>query len=73
MLYWKANFQIPNSGTQAAEVFVEAETTDGVITAKYYAEKEKINFLFEKTYEDASDDPYQYLLSLPEYEEYTKA
>lgn len=72
MLYWRANFQIPNSGAQAAEVFVKAESADTVLSAKFYADRELKLHLFDKEYTYEGNDPYTYLLSLPEYSNYEK-
>lgn len=68
MLYWKANFQIPNAGVQSAEVFVITEVSeDGILTAKSYADRELKFHLFDKEYNYSGDDPYGYLLSQPEF------
>jgi hypothetical protein len=73
MLYWKANFQIPNSGVQSAEVYVISESTESQVIAKFYADKDFVNFLFEKIYEEKKvDDSEKYLMSLSEYSTYEK-
>lgn len=74
MLFWQANFQIPNSGVQTAEVYVEADLRDDVIEAVFYGDRDKANLLFSKEYEvvDESTDVYEYLLSLDDFANYTK-
>lgn len=74
MLYWKANFNIPNSGTQAAEVYVKAHREDSVIVAEYYSDAELSNMIMNKQYVvDSSVSNYEdYLLSLEEYSLYKK-
>lgn len=73
MLYWHANFQIPMSGVQAAEVFLIAELNDNTIQVNTYADSELKHHLFNKEYIAINvTDPYDYLLSLDEYKEYKK-
>ena len=70
-LHWQANFQIPNSGTQARDVYVFIEE-DGK-TVKLYGNLEKDIFVSEKVYEFPDNvDPYDYLLSLDEFANYEK-
>lgn len=70
MLYWNANFQIPNSGIQAAEVYAILGEDNYV---NFYADKELMRFLFDKKYNFPTNiDPYDYLLSLEEFSNYTK-
>lgn len=71
MLYWNANFQIPNSGVQAKDVYAIATLEDKLIV-KFYADIEQKTFLFQREYNLISGDPYQYLLSLEEYSNYTR-
>lgn len=69
MLYWKANFQIPNSGTQSAEVFILVKNKE----VEFYSDQQTENLLFKKEYmipEDANG--YDYLLSLEEFANYIK-
>lgn len=74
MLYWKANFNIPNSGTQAAEVYVKVHREDPFIVAEYYSDPELSNMLMNKQYVvDPNITNYEdYLLSLEEYSPYIK-
>ena len=74
MLYWKANFQIPNSGTQAAEVYVTATQTEKTVTASFYADKLNQNLLFVKEIETEEnlENIYDFLLTLNDFSEYTK-
>lgn len=71
MLYWKANFQIPNSGIQAADVYVVV-TNDDKLVAKFYGDETLQVFLFEKRYSVSVNDPYDYLLSLDEFSNYVR-
>lgn len=73
MLYWQANFQIPNSGVQSAEVYVVAENTDEGVTANFYSDSTRQNLLFTKYYPKTTIDPYDYLLSLEEFSNYVRA
>lgn len=69
MLYWQANFQIPNSGVQAFEVFAIADTN----SVKYYADRQQTILLFEKFVDfPENQDKYEYLLTLPEFEPYVR-
>lgn len=74
MLYWNANFQIPNSGAQAADVYVVASEENDRIKATFYSDSILSNVLFIKEYDMPEDveDFYSYLLSLDEYQNYTK-
>lgn len=71
MLYWRANFQIPNSGVQAAEVYAVA-TNDDKLIVKFYGDKDQKIFLFEKEFISTSSDPYEYLLSLEDFSNYVR-
>lgn len=52
MLYWKADFNIPNSAVQAAEVFAKAEIMeDGLVRVVFYSDQGSINMLWEKEFE----------------------
>jgi hypothetical protein len=75
MLYWKANFSIPNSGVQAAEVFLTVKKDDStIITAEAYSDRELNNMIYNRQYHitDTIDDYEDYLLSLDEYHNYIK-
>lgn len=72
MLYWNAQFQIPNSGVQAAEVFVLAEKANDVVSAKFYMDKSLNTLLFEKQYEANGLDAYEHLLSLDDFKQFTR-
>lgn len=74
MLHWNANFQIPNSGVQAADVYVVATEEDGVLKATSYSDVYLSNMIYVKEYDlpENVDDVYSYLLSLDEYQNYTK-
>lgn len=70
MLYWYANFQIPNSGSQSAEVFVIVDDEKSV---NYYADNELTTHLFSKEYTFPEHiDEYDFLLSLDEFSQYVK-
>lgn len=70
MLYWQANFQIPNSGVQSAEVYVIVKNDEDV---DFYADNNLSIFLFQKKYTFPTNiDRYDYLLSLDEFSEYRK-
>lgn len=73
MLYWKADFQIPNSGTQALEVYAVATIEDNSVMVNFYAEQQQINLLFSKEYsfDRTFSEPYEFLKSLEEFAEYT--
>ena len=69
MLYWNANFQIPNSGVQAANVY--ATVKDNVVN--FYADIDQTILLFSKEYNFTGiANPYEYLLTLDEYSNYSK-
>lgn len=69
MIYWKANFQIPESGVQAAEVFVIVEDNEAV----FYGDRALTNLLFKKQYSAPKNvDPYEYLLTLEEFANYSR-
>lgn len=74
MLYWKANFNIPNSGTQAAEVYVKVIREESGIVAEYYSDPDLSNMIMNKQYDiDPNISDYEnYLLTLEEYSLYTK-
>jgi len=74
MLYWKANFNIPNSGTQAAEVYVKVYREDSHIVAEHYSDVELSNmFMYKQHTIDSNVSNYEdYLLTLDEYSLYTK-
>lgn len=71
MLYWKANFQIPNSGAQASEVYAIAQE-EGRVLVTFYSDRELSNMLFEQTfpYTDPSKNIYEYLLEQEYFEHY---
>jgi len=77
MLYWKADFQIPDSGAQSAEVFAFCQLNDEqtVITVEFYADNSKQNLLFIEQYEHDSDyvSAEEYLLTTEEFANYTLA
>lgn len=75
MLYWNANFQIPDSGVQAADVYVVATKEDNSVLASFYADPFLLNTLFSKAYEapEGTEDLYSYLLTLDEFANYTRA
>lgn len=70
MIYWNANFQIPNSGWQAADVYVFINEENNI---EFYSDKQKTNLLFTKELIFPNVvDKYEYLLSLKEFEYYIK-
>jgi hypothetical protein len=74
MLRWNANFQIPNSGTQSAWVYLYADTDESIATLSFYPEDTKTNLIFKKDIEYKAEygDIYTYLLTLAEYEHYER-
>lgn len=74
MLYWKANFQIPNSGVQAAEVFAVAEQENDKVIVNFYSDELNSNLLFQNEFEvdEKIDNLDDYLLELKEFSNYTK-
>jgi hypothetical protein len=71
MLRWEANFQIPNSGVQAKEVYAVVDKDRKTI--KFYADRENLIHIFDKSYDIPTGvDSYGYLLSLDEFKEYEK-
>lgn len=69
MLYWNANFQIPNSGVQCKDVYVVVEEN----LIKYYSEKELLNnFLTEEHNFPSNVDRYDYLLTLEKFSQYER-
>lgn len=73
MLYWHANFQIPNSGVQTADVYIVAELDANSVKSFAYSDSELKHVIFNKEYfVTGISDPYDYLLSLDEYAQYTK-
>jgi hypothetical protein len=74
MLYWQANFQIPNSGVQAAEVYVVSKQEENKIVSNFYSDNLETNLLFQKEY-DANNlitDVEEYLLTLNDFLNYKK-
>ena len=70
MLIWNSNFQIPNSGVQSDYVYAFVEQNNVV---KFYADQFKNTYLFEKHYDIPQGvDPYDYLLILNDFTNYTK-
>ena len=77
MLYWKANFQIPNSNIQAAEIFAVIDTdqtNDNTIYVKYFSDFASSLYIHTKEFINLSEtrDLYNYLLTLEEFINYTK-
>ena len=74
MLYWKANFSIPYSGVQAAEVFVTVKLEEEYVVAEFFSDPELTNMLFSRQYiADSNVTNYEdFLLGLEEYSPYTK-
>lgn len=74
MLKWNANFQIPNSGTQAACVYLYADINESLATLSFYADDTKTNLIFKKDIEYKAEygDIYAYILTLAEYEHYER-
>lgn len=73
MLYWNANFQIPNSGIQVADIFaiVDESSTANILVVKFYAEETKITMLFQKEYIASNvTNPYEYLLTLDDFKKF---
>lgn len=69
MLYWNANFQIPNSGTQCRDVYIIVDGNE----IKYYSEKELVNnFLSETENFPSNVNVYDYLLTLEKFNQYTR-
>jgi hypothetical protein len=73
MLVWPANFQIPNSGTQSAFVFLFAEVEGNIATLNFYSEETRTNLLWSEELEYTSNEEiYTYILSLEKYKEYKR-
>ena len=74
MLYWNANFQIPNSGVQAAHVYAVAEQDDKNIVVSFYSDELTQNLLFVKEFlmTETNEDIYDFLLGLEAFSEYSK-
>lgn len=72
MLTWNANFQIPNSGAQALNVYAFAEyPVDGMSVVKFYADEEKEIFLFDRLFDVDSNRVYESLAELEYFEKYS--
>ena len=55
MLYWKADFNIPNSAVQAAEVFAAVSSIEDVfVKVTFYSDQSSINMLWDKEFELSS-------------------
>lgn len=68
MLTWKANFQIPNSGVQAREVFAYADApVEGAVLVKFYAEADQSVHLFDMSFEIGATEDVEAALSALEY------
>ena len=74
MLVWEANFQIQNSGIQAAIVYVVIEPLCGVLLLTFYSDKNRSTLLWEETLEisEPIEDPYAYVLSLEKFSCYKR-
>ncbi len=74
MLKWNANFQIPNSGTQSAWVYLSAEVSETSATLNFYSDDTKTNLIFKKDidYRAEYGDIYTYILTLADYEHYER-
>lgn len=75
MLIWNSNFQIPNSGVQAANVYMFAELDLNILKLSFYSDSNRANILWTEELEvyDTIDDIYDYILSLEKYNQYKKA
>jgi hypothetical protein len=73
MLYWNANFQIPNSGVQALDVYaVLSGDSEGKTIVDFYADQYGKNLLFTKEfYIPPNVSPYAYLLELEYFKNYS--
>lgn len=74
MLKWNANFQIPNSGVQAAVVYAFPKKQDNDVIVDFYADINKSLPIFTKEYSIPEgiiniDD---YLLTLEDFSLYEK-
>lgn len=72
MLFWQANFQIPNSGVQSEQVYAIVEDNTTGIVVNFYSDNTQQHLLFSKNYPSTSLNPYDYLLSLEEFSNYVK-
>lgn len=72
MLYWKANFNIPNSHIQAAEVFTFLEKTPDSVKVSFYADREGSLHLFDKDYTGMDINNENDLLELEDFINYNK-
>lgn len=75
MLVWNANFQIPNSGVQAAFVYMLAEKSEDKIILSFFSDENKTQLLFNEEIEALNQnlEIYDYILTLEKYQQYKKA
>lgn len=75
MLVWNANFQIPNSGVQAAFVYLFAEKEEDKLKLSFYSNNENTQVMWEEKIDFIGNDEniYDYILSLEKYQQYKKA
>jgi hypothetical protein len=78
MLYWKSNFQIPNSGTQCSDVYVKIDEKIGNkiillhschLDMQFVYNKEEVLLLVDAK---TDEDVYDYLISTEKFSKYIK-
>jgi hypothetical protein len=78
MLYWKSNFQMPNSGTQCSDVYIKiGEKIDNKIILSYSCH---LDMQFIYTNEElilpvgieTDDEVYDYLIKIEKFSNYIK-
>lgn len=74
MLYWKANFQIPNSGVQAGEVYAVGKQEENKIMVNYYSDNLLTNLIIQKEFKvtESIKNVEDYLLTLKDFSQYKK-
>lgn len=71
MLYWKSNFQIPDSGVQSSEVYVKIDEQDRNLVI-FYSDEACSHVIFDKKFSvPLNVNPYEYLLSLEYFAKYS--
>jgi hypothetical protein len=78
MLYWKSNFQAPNSGTQCSDVYVKIDEKIGNKLILIYSCNPDMQFIYN-TEEvilpnelNIYDDVYDYLINTEKFLKYVK-
>ncbi len=75
MIFWNANFQIPNSSVQSANVFALCKNkSDNVIEVEHYSDEAMTNLLFTLEFEivETVNNIEDYILDLDMYKQYER-